>query len=94
MIGIQKMYRESSFGHKYSFLPPESFHMTIMPMVHEPELKEWNDRCKLMFSLEETDEHFHKILEKYDLLKDLGNLKMRAVRTQGDICVYVVSQDE
>ena len=59
-LAAQKALQAMQCSDKYAFLPPESFHMTVMELLCDQvrTASNWSDRLPLTASLEQTDRFF------------------------------------
>ena len=63
LVEIQEKLKKTSIAKKMVFLPPESFHMTIIGLDH---FKQWNEK-----DIKASDDHCIKALEKIEFFESI-----------------------
>ncbi len=73
-LWAQEQLKALNFAHKYAFLPPSSFHMTVMGLVLEEQrsAEYWSDYLDLTTPLSETDAFFTTQLAKLEPPKEIA----------------------
>lgn len=68
LVWAQDQFKQLPFAKKYSFLPPSSFHMTVIEMLCDQVRKDthWSSRFPLDTPLHETDELLRDMLKDID----------------------------
>ncbi|WP_313182617.1 DUF1868 domain-containing protein [Lacrimispora sp.] len=74
-LKVSKLFQEGNFSNKYSFLPDESFHMTIIQGLCDEDRKEelWSNYLPLDESLTKVDDFFE---EKFKQIKTMDKTEM------------------
>ncbi|MEL6271848.1 MAG: DUF1868 domain-containing protein [Chloroflexota bacterium] len=92
---VQQHLLKQPFAHKYALLPPDSFHMTIMPMlcdqVRKPE--QWSAHLPLDCTLEHADQF---IAERVNSIVPPENFRMAfdRVAARGGLSIDLIPADQ
>ena len=76
LIHIKNMFQDTKVASKYTFLPTDSYHMTVIDLVCDEirEKNKWSEKLPLDISLEETDNYFKDALLS---VQELGTIRMK-----------------
>lgn len=84
LLWVQRWLKGLPFADKYTFLPPSSFHMTVLPLLldAEREPESWSRHLPLYASLDQTDQFFLQVFDQVPVPQRL-RMAYQDVQAQG-----------
>lgn len=94
-MSIQEQFRQTPIGSKHSFLPPDSFHMTVCELINDPfrHPSKWPEDVPLHTLLDVMDDYF---IERVAQVPAPENFRMRCtgLRGRGLLITLTPADDE